>query len=66
MSGDRLSQAEVARLLGWGRAKVRRLTRTGTIPHLTDPETGQAYYLRPALTRWMERMGELHAERGAA
>jgi excisionase family DNA binding protein len=63
---ERMTQAQVAALLGWGRDKVRRLTANGTLPALTDPETGRPYYLRTTLTAWARRMGELHAERGAA
>lgn len=63
---ERMTQAQVAALLGWGRDKVRRLTANGALPALTDPETGRPYYLRTTLTAWARRMGELHAERGAA
>lgn len=64
--GDRMTQAEVGTLLGFGRGKVSRLTRAEVIPHLIDPETGRPYYLRTSIEAWMRRAGELHAERGAA
>jgi len=60
---NRLTQAEVADLLGFGRNKVAALTRNGHLPSLTDPDTGRPYYLRATLEAWMRRAGELHAER---
>lgn len=65
LATERMSQAQVAKLLGWGRAKVRRLTRTGMIPHLIDPENGRPYYSRTAITAWLRRSGELVAERAS-
>ncbi len=65
MSAERMSQAQVAQLLGWGRAKVRRLTHAGVIPHLIDPENHRPYYSRTAITAWLRRSGELVAERAS-
>ena len=62
---DRLTQAEVAHLLGIGRDKVRRWTAAGMIPHLTDPENGQPYYSRIAVEAHRRRLGEIHAERAS-
>ena len=64
--GNRMTQAEVAELLGCGRNKVAALTKAGTIPHFTNPDSGKPYYLRATLEAWMRRAGELHAERGDA
>jgi len=60
-----MTQADVARALRMGKPKVRRLTLTGTIPSLIDPESGQVYYLRPMLDAYMRRLGELAAERAS-
>jgi transcriptional regulator with XRE-family HTH domain len=38
---NRLTQAEVADLLGFGRNKIAALTRNGHLPSLTDPDTGR-------------------------
>jgi DNA-binding transcriptional MerR regulator len=63
MATDRLSQTEVARLLGMSRAKVRAWTRAGVLPHLADPETGRPWYSRRATDAFLARTGEMAAER---
>lgn len=35
------------------------------IPHITDPDTGQALYSEAILAAWQERIGQLAAERAA-
>ena len=63
---DRMTQAEVAAHLGFGRTKVRRWTRAGILPAITDPLSGQPCYSRTTIEAWQRRQGELHAERAAS
>jgi len=63
---EKMTQTAVAAHLGVGRATVRRWTRAGILPVVTDPESGQPCYMRTSIAAWSRRAGELAAERSAS
>lgn len=61
MTGDLISQTEVAVMLGKSRKLIRRWTGAGVLPHFIDPESNRPVYSRLALKAWQAEQGRIAA-----